>query len=108
MLAKQPSNRRITHVNGWVITTYFSEQTLENLRSRDPEVRELGQRAVCTKFRASCELKYKEQWTGEWVEFKDLTLTDITSDPPRELVAATIGFNPNCRCDTKFRCPEHD
>lgn len=107
MLAKQPSNRRITHVNGWVITTYFSEQTLENLRSRNPEVRELGQRAVCTKFRKACELKYAD-WPGKRVEFDELTLTEFVPPQQRELVAATIGFNPNCRCDTKFRCPEHD
>ena len=106
-MSRQPANRHVKHKNGWEIDIRVSERILSDLSSRNHEVRESAQRAICTKFRMVCQQRFTN-WLGEWVEFKDLVLTVITSEQPRELVATTVGFNPNCRCDTKFRCPEHD
>lgn len=112
-MANRP-NRHVRHKDGWEVDMYFSPTLQEELADRDREVRDDARRAVCTRFRKVCEKKYGNKWMGAWVNWSDLKITKIERSPrsagstKRTQPSPPSAENPNCKCDTQYRCPVHD
>lgn len=105
-------NRKVRDIDGWELEMYFSPALQDELHSPDLEVREDARRLVCTRFRKLAEKKYGDRWMGAWVSWDRLKITELPASTARTHLPrqrpASVTENPNCRCDTALRCPEHD
>ncbi|HET8690127.1 MAG TPA: hypothetical protein VFL81_01705 [Candidatus Saccharimonadales bacterium] len=98
------ANRLVKHKDGWEVTMYFTPKTIEDLRSRNREVRDDVRRSVCTRFQQSCRRKYDGKrrpiWPGYWVNWEDLTIQELQPEAPPASQPAAPPASPVTRGST--------
>lgn len=103
-MASRPTHV-IEHLNGWIVHVTIHRNVLNRLYDRDPDRRNNARKSVCIQFRKAAQSKYGNKWTGgNWVEWKHIKITPITSPKPDhddrfcdDCAMCDIGYHERCR-----------